>query len=49
MYKKETVSIQMDEIIPQLIDNIKKEYNLSDDDEVEYTSKTEFLTFLIKR
>lgn len=49
MERRETVYIQIDEILPNLFDNIRKKYDLSDDVVVEYTSKTRFLTFLIKR
>ena len=43
------VSLQIDDILPSLIEAIKEDLGLPDDAELHYTSNTRFLTFDIIR
>ena len=44
---KQSVSIQMDDLLPSIIKAVKKELGLPDDAELHYTSKTTFLSFSV--
>jgi len=43
------VSLQIDDILPSLIEAIKEDLGLPDDAELHYTSTTRFLTFDVIR
>ena len=49
MKHKETVSIQMDEILPLIKEHIINNLNLPKNIKLNYTSKTKFLIFDIER
>ena len=44
---KQSLSIQMDDLLPSIIKAVKKELDLPDDAELHYTSKTTFLSFSV--
>lgn len=44
---KQSVSIQMDDLLPSIIKAVKEELGLPDDAELHYTSKTTFLSFSV--
>lgn len=44
---KQSLSVQMDDLLPSIIKAIKEELNLPDDAELHYTSKTTFLSFSV--
>lgn len=44
---KQSLSVQMDDMLPSIIKAIKEELNLPDDTELHYTSKTTFLSFSV--
>lgn len=46
---KQTVSIQIEDILPSLIKAIKDDLGLPEDTEIHYTSKTTFLSFNVIR
>ncbi len=39
------ISVKVEELLPTIRDYIKNKYGLNDDVELEYTSKTTFLSF----
>lgn len=46
---KQRVSIQMDDILPSIIEAVKEDLGLPDDAELHYTSNTRFITFDVIR
>ena len=49
MKKKETISVDMTEIIDTIKDDIRKKYDMDENVQLHYTSKTSFLTFTVVR
>ena len=44
---KQSLSVQMDDLLPSIIKAVKEELGLPDDAELHYTSKTTFLSFSV--
>ena len=44
---KQTVSVQIEDMLPAIIEAIREDLDLPDDTELQYTSKTTFMSFAV--